>query len=195
MKSLILASTSKYRKELLDRLHLQYNSQSPPVDEEDLKKQHRGNLELSQFLSIKKAESCVGPNTVVIGADQLIQFEGQVIGKSGGLDKAFAQLKSMSGRTHELITSFCIIATHTTSEEKRIIYTNRTRMHMRNLSDEQIRRYLQIESPYDCAGSYKIEKFGMSLFEKIDTDDFTAIQGLPLIALINALKECGYEIP
>lgn len=191
MKSqLFLASTSPYRRELLNRLRFPYQVQVPIVDEEKLKDPKMNGAELSRFLAFKKAESLVGGDTVVLGADQVVVFQNSILGKPGTPENAVAQLMKMQGQSHEIITSFCLI-----NSSKKVEHTNITKMKMRSLTESQIKNYVTHDSPLDCAGSYKIEKMGISLFEKIETDDFTAIQGLPLMALVQSLKEFGIEVP
>lgn len=187
---IFLASTSPYRRELLNRLRIPYQVQVPIIDEEKLKDPKLNGTELSRFLSFKKAEGLVGGETVVLGADQVVVFQNSIIGKPGTPEMAIAQLLKMQGQDHEIITSFCLI-----NSSKKIEHTNITKMKMRALTETQIKNYVNIDKPLDCAGSYKIEKLGISLFEKIETDDFTAIQGLPLIALVRSLKEFGIEVP
>jgi septum formation protein len=117
------------------------------------------------------------PGDWILGADQLVDFGGESLGKTPNFEKARAQLQRLQGRFHELVTSYCLIGPQT-----ELTHTDRTRLHMRPLSGKQIESYLRQDEPYDCAGSYKLEKAGISLFEKIESQDFSAIQGLPLIA-------------
>lgn len=182
-KQLILASTSKYRQELLSRLAFTFTAQAPLVDEEKEKDPSLTPQALAEKLAQLKAASLKAPGRVVIGGDQLVSFEGQIIGKAHTAERAIEQLLSMQGKTHELITAICIY-----DGDKMIPYTDITRMHMKKLNRAQIERYVQLDNPIDCAGSYKIEKHGIMLFEKIESQDFTAIQGLPLIELSKILE-------
>jgi len=184
-KQLILASTSKYRKELLERLALPFTAQAPLIDEENEKDPHLAPQALAEHLAFLKAQSLAGPEKVVIGGDQLISFAGHIIGKSHTAEKAVEQLSAMQGKIHELITAICIF-----DEDRVIRHTNITRMHMKSLSRAQLERYVQLDQATDCAGSYKIEKHGIMLFSKIESEDFTAIQGLPLIELGKILENC-----
>lgn len=186
---LILASTSKYRSELLSRLGLPFESKSPLFDEDSYKNQGLEPVVLAQTLARKKAESLAGPDLCVIGGDQLVSFEGHVLGKPHTFEKACDTLAAMSGKTHELITAVHVI---TPSGHWDIL--DRTRLTLRNLSREQIENYVRADQPLDCAGSYKIEKRGISLFSQIESQDFTAIQGLPLIALTRILTEVGFSL-
>lgn len=182
-KQLILASTSKYRQELLSRLAYKFTAQAPLIDEEKEKDPSLSPKALAERLAMLKAASLKSADRVVIGGDQLVAFEGRILGKSHTAEKAVEQLMSMQGKTHELITAICVFNGNTM-----ISYTDITRMHMKKLSREQAERYVQLDMPTDCAGSYKIEKHGIMLFDKIESQDFTAIQGLPLIELSKILE-------
>lgn len=185
-KQLILASTSKYRQELLSRLAYTFTAQAPLIDEEKEKDPSLSPLALAEKLAQLKAGSLKSAGKVVIGGDQLVSFEGRIIGKAHTPERAVEQLLSMQGKTHELITAICVY-----DGEKMIPYTDITRMHMKKLSREKIEHYVSLDNPIDCAGSYKIEKHGIMLFEKIESQDFTAIQGLPLIELSKILENAG----
>lgn len=184
-KQLILASTSKYRQELLARLAYAFTSQAPLIDEENEKDPSLTPRALAEHLAFKKAESLAHPNKVVIGGDQLIAFEGRILGKAHTSERAIEQLWSMQGKRHELITSVCVF-----DGLKTYRHTDITTMTMKPLSLPQIERYVKLDQATDCAGSYKIEKHGIMLFDQIETQDFTAIQGLPLIALSKILQAC-----
>ena len=185
-KQLILASTSKYRQELLSRLAVPFTAQPPAIDEDKEKDPSMAPRALAEHLAQLKAASLKGEGKVVIGGDQLVSFEGRIIGKAQTRENAIDQLLSMQGKVHELVTAICIF-----DGEKPIPYTDITRMHMKKLTREQITRYVDLDMPTDCAGSYKIEKHGIMLFDKIESEDFTAIQGLPLIALGKILDTRG----
>lgn len=191
-KRIILASSSPYRKALLERLGIEFDCISPDVDEDSYKAKISDPIELAQVLAEKKAMAISSnhPDAIVIGSDQLLHFEGKALGKAGSIEKAFDQLKMLSGKTHELITSHCII-----NMGQKQIETNVTKLKMRNLSESAIKNYLISDNPIDCAGSYKLELKGISLFEKIETEDHTAIIGLPLLSVGNALVKLGIKIP
>lgn len=185
-KQVILASTSKYRQELLSRLPYPFQAQAPLIDEEKEKHPGLSPQALAEKLAHLKADSLKGPHHVVIGGDQLVSLEGQILGKARTVENAVQQLLSMQGRVHELITAICVFdGLRATS------YTDITRLHMKKLSREQIEKYVALDLPLDCAGSYKIEKHGIMLFDKIESQDFTAIQGLPLLELNKILENCG----
>lgn len=192
MAKIILASSSPYRKALLERLGLAFDCVSPDVDEDAFKEKIPDPVELAERLALEKALAVQArhPDAIVIGSDQLLSFEGQNLGKAGSLEKAFTQLKMLSGKTHRLITSYCII-----SSAGKHVETNITTLKMRDLRDEVIKNYLRADNPIDCAGSYKLELKGISLFEKVETDDHTAIIGLPLLSVGNELTRLGVEIP
>jgi septum formation protein len=189
---LILASSSRYRQELLQRLGIKFESMSPDVDEDRFKDLILEPNALAETLAREKALaiSVKHPEAVVIGSDQLVSHQGQILGKGHTAEKSVAQLLSLAGSTHELITAVCIIAHHKPFE-----FVNITRLTMRTLTQAEAERYVAADNPLDCAGSYKIESLGISLFQSIDTDDFTAITGLPLIQLSSHLRTLGYAIP
>ncbi|MBC7465296.1 MAG: septum formation protein Maf [Bdellovibrio sp.] len=192
MNPLILASTSVYRAELLQKTGIAFTAKKPIFDEDAVKgellKLNKSPIELAESLSQGKAHSFDSMGKTIIAGDQLVNFDGVVLGKSGHFENAFKQLKSMNGKTHELITAVTIL-----SDDKKFHINHITTLTMKNLSDFEIENYLKKDVPYDCAGSYKIEKSGLILFEDIKTDDFSAIQGLPMIWISKKLKELGYE--
>jgi septum formation protein len=190
MKQLILASTSKYRQELLSRLPLSFTAMAPAVNEDEHKNKGLAPLELAQHLSQLKARSLKGPGRIVIGSDQLVNFNGKILGKPGSREQAIKQLLEISGKIHELITAVCIW-----DESEEVTFTDKTYLTLKNLSKEEIERYIDIDKPLDCAGAYKIEKAGISLMSEIKSEDFTAIQGLPLIKLCQILRQKGLQIP
>lgn len=182
-KELVLGSTSKYRYELLSRLAYKFKAMAPLADEEQHKDLSLAPRALAEKLARVKAESLKAPGRVVIGGDQLIAFEGRILGKSHTPEKAVQELMSMQGKTHQLITAICVF-----DGDDVYTHTDITRMTMKPRTREQIEHYVQLDEPMDCAGSYKAEGHGIMLFDKIETEDFTAIQGLPLIALSKILE-------
>lgn len=192
-----LASTSIYRKQLIEKLKLPFKTEKPICDEEHLKNHYLQNnfspVELAEALSKAKGESLKEllktAEDVIISGDQLIEFEGQIVGKAYTKEKAFTQLKNFSGKTHQLITAVSLITLKQTFHLNHI-----SRMTFKKLNDSTIKKYIEIDQPLDCAGSYKIESHGINLFSSIDTTDFTAIQGLPLIWLSTKLEELGHEL-
>ncbi|MGZ3744579.1 MAG: Maf family protein [Pseudobdellovibrionaceae bacterium] len=190
MKKIVLASTSPYRQELLKQLGLPFEAQRPLIDEEAEKDPALSPQKLAEKLAFLKAQSLVKDGGVVIGGDQLVAHRGMILGKPQTRDRAIEQLLHMQGQAHELITTICIF-----DGETPIVHTDITRLYMKPLTKKQIERYVDLDQPWDCAGSYKIEKHGMMLFDKIESEDFSAIQGLPLLALSRILKTCGFSIP
>lgn len=192
MKPLILASTSPYRAELLHKLGLPFECVKPDFDENakknDLLKKQATPLQIAEALSRGKAKSILRDDAVIVAGDQLVDFNSEILGKSYDFEKAKLQLQKMRGKKHRLITAVTI---KTSAGEQHLNHL--TTLMMRNLSDIEIENYLNKDEPYDCAGSYKIEKSGLLLFSQIETDDFSAIQGLPLIWIAERLKELGYE--
>lgn len=172
------------------RLPVEFKAVAPQFDEESHKNMNLAPLHLAENLARLKAKSIKISNSVVIGSDQLVHFEGKILGKPGNRDKAISQLEEMAGKTHELITSVCVW-----DQDVEIIFSDTTHMVMRPLSKKEIERYVDLDNPFDCAGSYKIEKAGITLMDKIETDDFTAIQGLPLLKLSQVLRQKGFHIP
>ena len=192
MKQLILASSSPYKRDLLERLGVKFICIDSCVNEQIYKDKINDPLELTQILAKKKAESIFyhHQEAVIIGADQICIFQGKILGKTGSIEKSYEQLMEMQGKEHTLITSYCLL-----SQETEIIQTNKTKLKMRSLSSAQVKNYLRADNPIDCAGSYKLELKGISLMEKIETSDHTAIVGLPIIMLGNDLIKCGFNIP
>ena len=196
MSRIILASKSPYRKALLNRLGIEFLGKNSGLDESGLKAKINDPIELTQELAKAKAkyllenDESVSESDIIIGSDQVCHLEGEILGKTGSLEISEQQLTKMSGKTHELVTSYTILRNGVY-----ITKTNITKLYMRNLTNNQIKKYLSVDNPIDCAGSYKLELNGISLFNKIETDDQSAIIGLPLICLSNELNKMGIQIP
>jgi septum formation protein len=188
---LVLASTSRHRQGLLERAGIGFTCVAPSVDEEALK-DDRPARELAMFLARAKGESIARtrPTDIVVGCDQICLHEGRALGKPGSSDRAEAQLARLSGQTHELVTAMAVFHRGEVFEHLEV-----PRLTMRVLSKEQISRYVRADQPLDCAGSYRLESRGITLFERIDTSDHTAIIGLPILALVRQLAALGAEIP
>lgn len=184
---LILASTSPYRKAILSRVGLDFVAKAPLVDEEALKRQGPKNPEeLCLFLAEKKAESLSleNPGDIVIGSDQMAILDGVKIDKPGSYEKAFAQLQSLSGKEHRLLTG---MAVYHNGECVKELSVNTIRF--RTLSDDEIAAALEKDQPFDCAGSYKIEKSGPWLIESLKTEDPSSIEGLSIMTLYRLLEK------
>lgn len=188
---LILASTSVYRRELLARLRLPFETARPEVDESPQIQESPAGL--AARLAIAKAEAVAAtrPDAWVIGSDQVAELDGRPLGKPGHREAAIAQLSAMSGRSVSFHTGVCVIR----SGQAPALATDLTEVVLRSLSDEEIERYVDAEQPYDCAGSFKCEGLGICLFEAIRTLDPTALVGLPLIATARLLRAAGYRLP
>lgn len=193
MTTVILASTSVYRKALLERLGLAVVCEPPCVDEDTYKSSIEDPFALAATLASAKARAVAQRHAgqIVIGGDQLVAFEGQILGKPGTFENAVEQIGRLAGKTHELVTAMSVIAPD--GSEHR--HTDIAWMTMRPLDQERIERYVRLDLPIDCAGSYKIESAGISLFETIETGDHTAITGLPLMALTTILERLGLVLP
>ncbi len=189
---LILASSSVYRKELLERLHIPFICISPKIDESQLAQESTD--ELIERLSRQKAAAIAQnhPNAWIIASDQVADFNGHAIGKPGTHEKALAQLKMMQGKTVVFKTGLCLMHIQT---DRSIYLSIPTEVSFHDLDDATLENYLHTEQPYDCAGSAKSEGLGISLLSKIKSDDPTALIGLPLIALSGLLRSIGYSMP
>ena len=188
---LILASTSKYRGELLSQLGWEFDAVAPGVDEEKIKQKGMTPRELALELSKLKAQavSCKYPHACVIGSDQVCTLGNHIFDKPGTIDAAMEQISYMQGKAHTLITAVTVL--HPDGMETIL---NETTLHMRKLTLPEIHAYVHADKPLDCAGSYKLESRGIKLFEKIEMSDHTAIIGLPLIELTNTLLKLGYSL-
>ena len=189
-KTLILASTSKYRKELLGRLGLPFETISPEVDETPLPKETPELIAVRLAQAKALAISLEKPNAYVIGSDQVVDLHGAAMGKPGDHDRAMAQLQILRGQTVKFHTAVCL-AHGGQAKTVNVI----TEVKFRELKDSVLEAYLLAETPYDCAGSAKSEGLGICLLEHVRSDDPTALIGLPLIALCSLLLEAGFSIP
>ncbi|GAB1595476.1 Maf family protein [Lysobacter claricitrinus] len=188
---LVLASTSRYRRELLERLGLPFDCIAPGVDETP--RDDESPQALVERLARAKAGAVANatPRACVIGSDQLAEFDGRILGKPGTPERAVAQLASMSGRRVTFLTALCVMR----DENEIGLHVDRTVVRFRDLSNAEIERYVDAERPYDCAGSFKSEGRGIALFEAIETNDPTALVGLPLIATARLLRDAGFALP
>lgn len=188
---LVLGSTSIYRRELLGRLRLPFTCERPEVDETP----HAGEAaeDLSMRLAIAKAEAVASrmPGAWVVGSDQVATFDGRPLGKPGGRAEAITQLRAMSGRSVVFHTGLALAR----AGQPGMHAMDRTEVVFRALDDDAIARYVDAEQPFDCAGSFKCEGLGITLFDAIRNDDPTALIGLPLIATARLLRAAGYTLP
>ena len=190
MTPIVLASTSPYRKELIEKLGLPFLIHKPVCDEDSYKLKIKDPLALAVTLAREKAKSLSTNKNCVIGGDQIVSMGNQIMGKPGSFEMACEQLQKMQGKTHRLITALCVIY-----ECREFPLLDVTEITMRPLTVRQIENYVKRDQPVDCAGSYKIEKSALTLIENLKTQDFSAIQGVPLIGLTKILSELGYTIP
>lgn len=190
--TIFLASSSPYRRDLLDRFLDDYEAVDPEVDETNT-----DNLEpaaLAQQLARRKAEAVAinARNALVIGADQLAVLDDRVLGKPGDHPRAVEQLLAASGKSVTFLTAVCILDP---VGRARYEHTDRTVVRFRNFDRRLADAYLRHDQPYDCAGSFKLEGAGFVLFESVKTDDPTALVGLPMIWLADRLLQLGYLLP
>lgn len=188
--ALVLASTSRYRRELLTRLRLPFGVENPQVDETPLPDERPAALALR--LALAKAEAVAQrlPAAVVIGSDQVADLDGQPIGKPGTHERAVAQLRAMSGRSVVFQTAVAVVRRDTGFAGTALAPVT---VRFRELSDAEIEHYLHAEQPYDCAGSAKSEALGIALLQSLESDDPTALVGLPLIRTCELLRRAGID--
>ncbi|MCH7898969.1 MAG: septum formation protein Maf [Proteobacteria bacterium] len=189
---IFLASSSTYRRGLLDRFLDEYEAVSSEVDESN--EQGLPPAELACHLARRKAEtvSAKAPRALIIGADQLAVLDEQVLGKPGNHQRAVEQLMAASGKTVRFLTAVCILDPVTRTRYEHIDVTT---VRFRDYDLRLVETYLRHDEPYDCAGSFKIEGAGFVLFESVDTDDPTALIGLPMIWVAGRLLQLGYLLP
>lgn len=188
MSLLILASSSKYRQVLLSRLGVSFECISPELDESPY--ENELPTQLVKRLSIDKANrvALIHPEKFVLGSDQIAVFDQKIIGKPGNFDEAFKQLSAFSGHSIQFLTGVALV---NRIEKICSFEYSEVTVKFRHLSEQQICQYLDIDQPYDCAGSFKIEKLGISLFESVTSDDPTSLEGLPLIKVCSLLRSVG----
>jgi septum formation protein len=192
VRTLVLGSTSRYRRELLQRLGLPFTVAAPDVDETPLPGETPRALALRLALAKAHAVAAQHPDAVVIGSDQVADLHGQPLGKPGTHERASAQLQRMSGETVVFQTAVAVVCAATGFEQVDLAPVE---VRFRTLTGDEIERYLRIEQPYDCAGSAKSEGLGISLLEAIHSDDPTALVGLPLIRTCRMLRAAGLTLP
>lgn len=191
-RPLILASTSRYRAALLDRFGLAFAAQDPSVEES----RQKGETPRARALRLAelKADAVATrfPNAVVIGGDQVPATSTTILDKPGNAANCREQLKLLSGSTAEFYTA-CTV--RSVDAGLKLSHVDTTAVKLRPLNDAEIDRYIEREKPFDCAGGFKAEALGITLFERIDTEDPTAIVGMPLIWLAGALRAAGFQVP
>ena len=190
-QKLVLASTSPYRKQLLENIHLTFETQKPEVDESEL--ENETAVQLVERLAIKKAQAVTKryDNALIIGSDQVCVNNGKILGKPHNFDNAFEQLKNASGKAITFYTGLALINSKTGKVQS---LCEEYKVYFRKLTDQQITHYLLKETPYNCAGSFKSEGYGITLFERFEGKDPNALIGLPLISLVKMLENEGVEV-
>ena len=188
---IILASSSPFRRQLLARLHLDFDFQAPDVDESLLTDESAEDYvcRLAKAKANKIAEK--NPDAIVIGSDQCALLDGQILGKPGNHEIALAQLRRAQGKTVIFHTAVCVLNLISGYEATRNVPFE---VDFRQLEDEQLDHYLRMEEPYQCAGSFKSEGYGITLFQAMRGEDPTALIGLPLISLIPMLEAAGIDV-
>lgn len=188
--TLILGSTSRYRRELLQRLRIPFDVRSPHVDETPAAGEAPAALALRLAIAKARAVAQLHPNAVVIGSDQVADLDGTPVGKPGTHEKATEQLRAMRGKAVVFQTAVAVVSLVRGYEGSALVPVT---VRFRTLSDAEIEHYLQTEQPYDCAGSAKSETLGIALLSAIESDDPTALVGLPLIKTCELLRAAGID--
>ena len=189
--TIILASSSVFRKSLLERLHLSFECHSPEIDESLLAGESASSYVCRLAEAKAQAVADKFPGAVVIGSDQCALLDDEILGKPGNHENALRQLKAAQGKTVVFHTGICVFQQATGfSEVDDILF----QVKFRQLSDTQLEHYLQTEQPYQCAGAFKSEGYGVSLFNQMQGDDPTALIGLPLIRLTSMLEQAGIKV-
>ena len=190
-RPLVLGSTSRYRRELLERMRVPFEVASPDVDETPLAGEVPSLLAMRLALAKARAVAAHFPHAVVIGSDQVADLHGQSLGKPGTHERAVAQLRLMRGQTVVFQTAVSVVCLDSGFEQSSLAAV---RVTFRDLTDDAIENYLRLEQPYDCAGSAKSEGLGIALLSSIESDDPTALVGLPLIRTCNMIQAAGIEL-
>ena len=190
-RELILASESRYKKKILERLCFAFSTTAPTIDETP--RSGESARALSRRLAQRKAETVANhhPNATVISTDQAAEVDGIILGKPGTNQNACDMLQKLSGKTVSFFTSVGMIQPNASC----LIHTEEVIVTLRQLEDHEIARYVKADMPLDCAGSFKVESLGISLFTSVKSEDPTALEGLPLIRLCQWLRDQGFEIP
>jgi septum formation protein len=190
-RPLILASTSTYRRLLLERLRLPFTVHASHVDETPLPKEKPLNMACRLAMAKAQSVAALHPQAVVIGSDQVADLDGQALGKPGNHARAVTQLQTMRGKTVVFQTAVAVVCQDSGFAQTELA---QVKVKFRDLTDEQIEAYLLAETPYDCAGSAKSEGLGIALLERIDNDDPTALIGLPLIRTCQMISAAGVQV-
>ena len=190
---LVLASSSRYRRELLARISSRFRVVRPEVDEAPLTGENPRDVAIRLARFKARAVASHNAGALVIGSDQSAALDGAILGKPGSAADARRQLTLASGRSVEFHTAICVLDARSPAARERVAL-DLTTVHFRRLDDAEIARYVERDQPLDCAGAFKAEALGIGLFERIDCTDPTALVGLPLIALCRLLREIGIAV-
>ena len=192
MNPLILASTSPYRQALLEKLGIPFKAVKPHFDEDAFDKSTRYPKDLCEFLAKEKAKSLAidYADHWIVGGDQLIALGSEIFGKGKTREGAIAQLEKLAGQTFDMVTAMSLV-----KNEEAANFVTTTRLKMRPITRAQIERYVDADSPMDCAGSFRFETRGIILFEKVEAVDPLVFMGLSLVQLVTELTKRGFEIP
>lgn len=192
---LILASSSRYRQELLSRLHIPFEMLVPNIDETPRPNESPEGTAMRLAREKSRAIQRQAPGALIIGSDQVATLDGEQIGKPGSHENALTQLKKMRGKRVIFHTALCLLDDRSTAEGQSVQLENiQTFVTFRDLPEQELDAYLRIEQPYDCAGSAKNEGLGIAIIEKIESTDPTALTGLPLIALNTMFRRVGVKL-
>ncbi len=190
-KQIILASSSTYRRQLCERLKIQFGVVTPDINESPLDNETPNELVLRLAESKAREVSKSNPKAIIIGSDQIATCDGEIIGKPGSHEKAVEQLTKLTGKKIRFLTSLCVLdAEKNTLEVDVVPYT----VYFKELNENMIKKYLQREPAYNCVGAFKSESYGIVLCSKLEGEDPTALIGLPLIRLTQMLENIGFEI-
>jgi len=191
MQTLVLGSTSPFRRAILEKLNLPFECAKPNIDES--LKEGETPIELVERLAIEKAKAVADEfsDALIIGSDQVAVCEGEILGKPHNFENGFKQLHKFSGKAVVFNTGLCVYNSKT---KQTLSLVEPFTVHFKHLSDEEITNYLHTEQPYNCAGSFKSEALGICLFEKLEGEDPNTLIGLPLIKLVSLLKQHGLDV-
>jgi septum formation protein len=190
-RPLMLGSSSPYRRELLSRLRLEFTVEIPDVDESQRSGEAPRDLAIRLALAKAHAVGAKFPQAIVIGSDQVAELAGEAIGKPGSHEKAVAQLRQMRGETVVFHTAVAVVCMQSGFAQ---VDLAPVKVKFRRLTDAEIESYLRLERPYDCAGSARSEGLGVALLDAIESDDPTALVGLPLIRTCRMLRAAGFKV-
>lgn len=188
---IILASSSPYRRAVLDKLNIDYTAVSPDIDESPHANESPAALVARLACSKAQALRLDYPDALIIGSDQVAVINNQIIGKPGSFEQAQQQLRNASGQAITFLTGLTLFNSRTTHTQTEVVPFS---VHFRSLSDTAIANYLHTEQPYNCAGSFKSEGLGIALFDRLEGDDPNTLIGLPLIRLIRMLEHEGISV-